>query len=531
MKKTKNKIVIAILAIILIAGIIMVAIKGFNKELSYQETKRLEANIGKTFEIKDIKDIVKEEIGQKNVMIQKVEIYEDAVSITAKDITEEQKNNIISKINEKYGTELKAEEISIINVPQVHLKDMIKQYESPIIIATICILIYLMIRYYKLNSLKVLLKTIAIIVISQIELLSIIALTRIPVGKTTMPILLTVYMLSIYYCIKGYEKQLEIKNQVKCVIYMHLSTVALGTVLAEMTAINRFSQFLNERYIDIDSLEEVDRKVCEDYLVYINTEAIGRKSYSKDLSHLRSIFVTAGKVLENEKLENLFFRDDLGKVPAKLYKVYSHAELKRLNAAIVEGDEQIARALILHQLLGTRISETLSLEQDAIREGREGRFFIRIKQIKTRKTFEKPINEDIRQLFEKSCEYTQAKYGNRKYVFVNDTNPDQAMQYSRIQYQLMVMIQKQNLRDDSGELIGVGTHIWRHCYGKRLTEMHVDDVTIAKLLGHANTSNLKHYRKVGDALLANETRQMRNFMDEILTDVIHEWEGDRNIIK
>ena len=213
MKKTKNKIVIAILAIILIAGIIMVAIKGFNKELSYQETKRLEANIGKTFEIKDIKDIVKEEIGQKNVIIQKVEIYEDAVSITAKDITEEQKNNIISKINEKYGTELKAEEISIINVPQVHLQDMIKQYESPIIIATICILIYLMIRYYKLNSLKVLLKTIAIIVISQIELLSIIALTRIPVGKTTMPILLTVYMLSIYYCIKGYEKQLEIKNK------------------------------------------------------------------------------------------------------------------------------------------------------------------------------------------------------------------------------------------------------------------------------------------------------------------------------
>lgn len=96
---------------------------------------------------------------------------------------------------------------------------------------------------------------------------------------------------------------------------------------------------------------------------------------------------------------------------------------------------------------------------------------------------------------------------------------------------LCYYIQKQNLRDDSGELIGVGTHIWRHCYGKRLTEMHVDDVTIAKLLGHANTSNLKHYRKVGDALLANETRQMRNFMDEILTDVIHEWEGDRNIIK
>ena len=209
----KQKIIFIILAVIIIAGIAVISTIGFNLELKMQETKKIELYIQKDFEISDIKNIVKEVIPDESIMIQKVEVFEDSVSITAKDITDEQKQSIIDKVNEKYGTELKAEEISIINVPQVHLKDMIKQYESPIIIATICILIYLMIRYYKLNSLKVLLKTIAIIVISQIELLSIIALTRIPVGKTTMPILLTVYMLSIYYCIKGYEKQLEIKNK------------------------------------------------------------------------------------------------------------------------------------------------------------------------------------------------------------------------------------------------------------------------------------------------------------------------------
>lgn len=209
----KQKMIFIILAVIIIAGIAVISTIGFNLELKMQETKKIELYIQKDFEISDIKNIVKEVIPDESIMIQKVEVFEDSVSITAKDITDEQKQSIIDKVNEKYGTELKAEEISIINVPQVHLKDMIKQYESPIIIATICILIYLMIRYYKLNSLKVLLKTIAIIVISQIELLSIIALTRIPVGKTTMPILLTVYMLSIYYCIKGYEKQLEIKNK------------------------------------------------------------------------------------------------------------------------------------------------------------------------------------------------------------------------------------------------------------------------------------------------------------------------------
>ena len=97
------------------------------------------------------------------------------------------------------------------------------------------------------------------------------------------------------------------------------------------------------------------------------------------------------------------------------------------------------------------------------------------------------------------------------------------MQYGRIQYQLMAMIQKNDLRDDKGELFGVGTHIWRHCYGKRLTEMHIDDATVAKLLGHANTSSLKYYRRIGNQMLSDETREMRENMDSILKGIINEW--------
>ena len=213
MKKTKNKIVIAILAIILIAGIIMVAIKGFNKELSYQETKRLEANIGKTFEIKDIKDIVKEEIGQKNVIIQKVEIYEDAVSITAKDITEEQKNNIISKINEKYGTELKAEEVTIEENTHFRGREILKPYLTPFIITAVIVLAYLAIRYYKLNSLKVIAKAIGIMALAQIILFAIITVTRMPIDVVTMPIVLTLYAISTYVCTTKFDKELEKKKQ------------------------------------------------------------------------------------------------------------------------------------------------------------------------------------------------------------------------------------------------------------------------------------------------------------------------------
>ena len=317
--------------------------------------------------------------------------------------------------------------------------------------------------------------------------------------------------------------QRALRNEVKSIIYLHLQWVSVGTVCGELTAVKRFSRFLADKYPSLTSLKEVTRQVIERYLVYLNTEDTERQYYDSDLSHLRSVFVTAGKIMENHDLETLFFEDDYGKRPIRVYKVYSDEEVKRLNAAIVECDEQFARAMILHQLLGTRISETLTLRQDAIREGENGTLFLQIRQVKTGRTYEKAINEDVKRLFDRACEYTNCRHGMMEYVFVSEVDPMMPMQYSTIQYRLMSMIREKDLRDDHGELFGVGTHIWRHCYGKRLTELHVDDVTIAKLLGHANTSSLRFYRRVGDQMMADETRTMRKAMDDTLTELIEAW--------
>ena len=52
-----------------------------------------------------------------------------------------------------------------------------------------------------------------------------------------------------------------------------------------------------------------------------------------------------------------------------------------------------------------------------------------------------------------------------------------------VQNKVMDLIQKKDLRDDHGELFGFGTHMFRHVYGIRLTELHLDDWTIAKTIG------------------------------------------------
>ena len=135
----KQKMIFIILAVIIIAGIAVISTIGFNLELKMQETKKIELYIQKDFEISDIKNIVKEVIPDESIMIQKVEVFEDSVSITAKDITDEQKQSIIDKVNEKYGTELKADSTEIINIPNMKIRDLVKPYVTSFAISTVLI--------------------------------------------------------------------------------------------------------------------------------------------------------------------------------------------------------------------------------------------------------------------------------------------------------------------------------------------------------------------------------------------------------
>lgn len=213
MKKKTNKILILLMILIIIAGILMIIFKGFNFDLKYQDTKQIEFGLDKQFSISDIKAITDEVLNNEPVLIRKVEVYEDAVNITAREITDEQKANIITKVNEKYGTDLNADEIEIATVAHTKGRDIIIPYVVPFIIATIIILIYMMIKYYKLNSGKVLLKTIGIIILTQILLFSIMAIVRIPIGRLTIPLVLTIYMLTLVWHTTNLENQLKAKKQ------------------------------------------------------------------------------------------------------------------------------------------------------------------------------------------------------------------------------------------------------------------------------------------------------------------------------
>ena len=205
MKKKNIKIIaIAIMSLVILAGIVVVGIFGFNKELRYGQGQVINVYVEQMVDVTNIKKLVNECLAGKTNMVQTVEIYQDYVTIKAKEITEEQKNNIVNKLKENYEFSQTAEDTTIENVAATI--DIYKKYIVPFAVSGVIVLAYIVIRYHKKGILKVLGRTIIIPVFGELFLLSIIAITRIPVGRYTPVLVIAMYIASIMMVIRENEK-------------------------------------------------------------------------------------------------------------------------------------------------------------------------------------------------------------------------------------------------------------------------------------------------------------------------------------
>lgn len=283
--------------------------------------------------------------------------------------------------------------------------------------------------------------------------------------------------------------QETIREEVKRASYIRIKYLSVGSLQGEIRAVRRFSEFLAKRNPEIKSLGEVGRLNIEEYLTYINLERGQERNLKTEMANLKNMLQQVGKVIDKPKLGKLFIKQDMPKAPEVAFKIYSDEEIKRLNYYIVNMEEQVARALILHQMLGGRISDTLTLRTDCLYQ-ENGHYIVRMYQVKT-SYYEKPIPDDVAKLIQKSMEYTYERYGETEYVFVNESNPSLPFQYSMLKHRVYTLIHENDICKDNGERMGFATHLFRHCYGMKLVELHLDDAAIAHLLGHRGVKTLK----------------------------------------
>ncbi len=211
MFKDKKNIFLVVLAVIILVGIIMFCIKGLNYNLFYGKNTTISITTEQAIDKSELQQIVEETIGGK-VSVRNLNDLSNSLLITIKGISDEQKTNLLTKVNEKYSLELKEEDLEITNNASIKLIDIIKPYITPSVISIVLILAYFIIRYRKYGIGKIILETLGSILISELSLFSIYAIVRIPVNSITMPISVILFVIVIIALMEKYRKE-ELKRK------------------------------------------------------------------------------------------------------------------------------------------------------------------------------------------------------------------------------------------------------------------------------------------------------------------------------
>lgn len=208
----RNRVVYVIVAIIIIAGVINTYLNKFAFSLAYDSSERMDVYIGKDYDTNEIKGLVQEVLGTDEILVQEVETFNDMAAITARTISDEQKQSIVDKLNEKYETEIKLEEVAVTKIPHYDGTDLLNRYVVPMAISAVIITVYVAIRYKKLGMLKISTRTILWSIIIELLYVSIISLARIPVSFYTIPLGIVIEIITLISLMNTFEKELESKK-------------------------------------------------------------------------------------------------------------------------------------------------------------------------------------------------------------------------------------------------------------------------------------------------------------------------------
>lgn len=207
-----KKIALILIIIIVIAGIVMGCIKGFNYGLTYEQNERIKVALDRRISKGEISEIAKKVFEGQKVRVQTVEIFEDTALITVQSTNDEQIDKLVQAINEKYSLEYTKNDINITKVTGVSIFDMAKNYIIPVLIIVLITVAYMSVRYRKLKMLKVVLTLIVNIVLTEAILVSVYLIARISVNEFTMPIALAVLGFTLFTTSFTFEKGLSKLN-------------------------------------------------------------------------------------------------------------------------------------------------------------------------------------------------------------------------------------------------------------------------------------------------------------------------------
>lgn len=209
----KNKILYGIIAIILIAGIATFFIHGFNIGNVYGSYTKIGLYIETGVNKEEVRQIVNESFENSEYQMQDVEYFGEMVLITLPQVSDEQIDTFLAKINEKYSLEYTKEDLDIFNMPALTFYEVAEPYIWPVTISIVLGIAYMAIRYYSLGVIKVIGKTILSILIIQALAVSLYLIFNLPIDLSIVPTVLFALGIALLYTANKNNQLLDIKKE------------------------------------------------------------------------------------------------------------------------------------------------------------------------------------------------------------------------------------------------------------------------------------------------------------------------------
>lgn len=257
----KNKVIYLIMIIAIVAGAIMVKVKGYNYSTIYSDHKRLEVSMEQQFELNDIKKMADESF-KADVVVRKTTLFNSSFAVDSKELSDDEINTFLGKLNEKYGknftlkelkrdsilTEMGAANVSsmededltvliakiknlygldytkeeitatstyvrVTDVSRIRVLDTVKGFVLPMLITGIIVGIYYAIRFRKLyknawiiKPVKLALKLILVLGF----ILGVIAIARVPVSSYLGTLIIMAFIAAML--IDNYSSELALEE-------------------------------------------------------------------------------------------------------------------------------------------------------------------------------------------------------------------------------------------------------------------------------------------------------------------------------
>lgn len=319
--------------------------------------------------------------------------------------------------------------------------------------------------------------------------------------------------------------QEKIRDVVKKYEYERIKNSKYSTVIDDLKAINLFSEYLYNKYPNIDSLDKLTRNIVLEFLGYVETLDMTHTTKGQRKGCLRvflNLIVMYG--WDYTPKERLLHKSDYGKRITQLPKPISRDVIKKLNENINYLPNDIARMAIVIQNVGMRVNELCRLKVGNVKKDLEGDYFLEYYQSKTDQYSRIPIKKEVAEIILEQEEVVLLKFKSTKYIFTRDG--DRPIGQESFSYHINRLAFQRDIRDDDGKLYRFKSHHFRHTVATKYVNKGMNPNMIRIMLGHSQMKSIMSYIELRDSTVIQAMEDVLKEQDIIIGNLSSDFNVD-----